>query len=166
MEIPIALLHGRMAEEEKDAVLCAFLNKKTSLLGATTVVEVGVYVTTATVMVIENASSFGLAQLHQLRGRVGRGNRRSACILLDDSKDDIAAERLSVLEKSTDGFYIAEQDLLLRGSGDLAGKRQHGENGFRLVNLLSDVRFMECAREDIREYNGSVDHDRILAKEG
>ena len=155
-----------MAEEEKDAVLCSFLNKKTSLLVATTVVEVGVDVPAATVMVIENASSFGLAQLHQLRGRVGRGNRRSACFLLDDSKDDIAAERLSVLEKSTDGFYIAEQDLLLRGSGELAGKRQHGENGFRLVNLLTDVRLMEWAREDIREYNGSVDHDRILAKEG
>ena len=166
VEIPIALLHGRMAEEEKDAVLCSFLNKKTSLLVATTVVEVGVDVPAATVMVIENASSFGLAQLHQLRGRVGRGNRRSACFLLDDSKDDIAAERLSVLEKSTDGFYIAEQDLLLRGSGELAGKRQHGENGFRLVNLLTDVRLMEWAREDIREYNGSVDHDRILAKEG
>ena len=164
--ISVAVLHGRMTEDEKDAVLCAFLNKKASLLVATTVVEVGVDVPAATVMVIENASSFGLAQLHQLRGRVGRGNRRSVCFLLDDAKEGIAVERLSVLEKSSDGFYIAEQDLLLRGSGDLAGNRQHGENGFRLVNLLTDMRLMESAREDIKEYNDTVDHDCILSKEG
>lgn len=165
-DVPVALLHGRMAEEEKDTVLRAFLNKETSLLVATTVVEVGVDVPAATVMVIEGASSFGLAQLHQLRGRVGRGNRRSACFLLDDSTEAIAVERLAVLEKSTDGFYIAEQDLLLRGSGDIAGNRQHGENGFRLVNLISDVRLMEWAREDAREYNHAMNGDRILTKEG
>ena len=163
--VPIALLHGRMAEEEKDTVLCSFLNKETSFLVATTVVEVGVDVPAATVMVIEGASSFGLAQLHQLRGRVGRGNRRSVCFLLDDSTEAIAIQRLAVLEKSTDGFYIAEQDLLLRGTGDIGGNRQHGENGFRLVNLVSDVRLMEWAREDAREYNNAMNRDRILTKE-
>lgn len=146
---PIGLIHGRMSGPEKDAVMQAFKSGETRLLVATTVVEVGVDVPDATIMVIEHAERFGLAQLHQLRGRVGRGEDASHCILLYKGPlGETGKARLSILRETEDGFLIAEEDLKLRGEGEVLGTRQSGTPGFRLASLEAHGDLLEVARKD------------------
>ena len=133
------LLHGRLSVEDRERIMTQFRAGKTDILITTTVIEVGVDVPNATVMVIENAERFGLAQLHQLRGRIGRGQHQSFCILLTDSKESGALDKLTVLEKSEDGFEIAEADLKLRGPGDMLGTAQSGLPPLRLASLIEDA---------------------------
>ncbi|TCU13061.1 ATP-dependent DNA helicase RecG [Rhizobium sullae] len=145
----IGLIHGRMSGPEKDAVMLAFKNGELRLLVATTVVEVGVDVPDATIMVIEHAERFGLSQLHQLRGRVGRGDEASTCILLYKGPlGETGHARLSILRETEDGFRIAEEDLKLRGEGELLGTRQSGTPGFRLASLEAHADLLEIARRD------------------
>ncbi|MEE0873300.1 MAG: helicase-related protein, partial [Ruminococcus sp.] len=125
-DIPVGLVHGQMRSDEKELVMARFAANELSLIVATTVIEVGVDVPNASVMVIENAERFGLSQLHQLRGRVGRGEAQSYCILISDSQNQKTAERLKILCETNDGFKIADEDLRLRGPGDFFGSRQHG----------------------------------------
>ncbi|MFS8050262.1 ATP-dependent DNA helicase RecG [Rhizobium sp. BR 314] len=145
----IGLIHGRMNGQEKDAVMMAFKNGEIRLLVATTVVEVGVDVPDATIMVIEHAERFGLAQLHQLRGRVGRGDEASTCILLYKGPlGETGHARLSIMRETEDGFRIAEEDLKLRGEGELLGTRQSGTPGFRIASLEAHADLLEIARKD------------------
>jgi len=147
----VGLLHGRMASREKEQVMEAFYRGDVDVLVSTSVVEVGVDVPRATVMVIYDAERFGLAQLHQLRGRVGRGQAQAYCFLVADPKTPIGRERMKTVVEMHDGFAIAEQDLRLRGPGDVLGFRQSGEIDFRLVDLAHDHRMVECARQDARQ---------------
>lgn len=147
--VEIGLVHGRMKPEEKDAVMDRFRAGRTSLLVSTTVVEVGVDVANATVMVIEHAERFGLAQLHQLRGRVGRGEHKSYCVLMvGPGASEEARERIQVLAETSDGFVIAEKDLELRGPGEFLGVRQHGLPRFAVADLRHDSRLLVRARDD------------------
>ncbi|RUM18485.1 ATP-dependent DNA helicase RecG [Rhizobium phaseoli] len=147
--LDIGLIHGRMSGPEKDAAMMAFKNGETRLLVATTVVEVGVDVPDATIMVIEHAERFGLAQLHQLRGRVGRGDEASTCILLYKGPlGETGHARLSIMRETEDGFRIAEEDLKLRGGGELLGTRQSGTPGFRIASLEAHADLLEIARKD------------------
>ena len=141
------LLHGRLKSREKDEVMTAFRANQIQALVATTLVEVGLDVPNATIMLVENAERFGLAQLHQLRGRIGRGAHESHCILISDAKNEDAERRLKVLEETTDGFRIAEADLKLRGPGELLGQRQSGLPEFRFGNLAEDLDLIQLARE-------------------
>jgi ATP-dependent DNA helicase RecG len=144
-----ALIHGRMSGPEKDAVMLGFKNGETRLLVATTVIEVGVDVPDATIMVIEHSERFGLAQLHQLRGRIGRGSEASSCILLYAGKLSQNAEaRLKIIRETEDGFVIAEEDLRLRGEGELLGTRQSGTPGFAIASLEAHADLLEIARKD------------------
>ncbi len=140
-------LYGQMKPAEKEKTMNAFANGEIDVLISTTVIEVGVNVPNATVMVIENAERFGLSQLHQLRGRVGRGKDKSYCILMSDSETETATARLEMLTKTTDGFEIAREDLRLRGQGEYFGLRQHGETGFRLGELPRDAEIFARAAE-------------------
>jgi ATP-dependent DNA helicase RecG len=140
------LLHGRLTPEEKETVMTRFRSKEVEVLISTTVIEVGVDVPNATVMLIENAERFGLAQLHQLRGRIGRSNHQSYCVLLTDSEDPVPLAKLRILEKSDNGFEIAEADLQFRGPGDLLGTEQSGLPPLRLADLLKDGHLIEEAR--------------------
>jgi ATP-dependent DNA helicase RecG len=147
----VGLVHGRMKPAEKDAVMAAFAGGVTGVLVATTVIEVGVDVPNATLIVIEHADRFGLAQLHQLRGRVGRGTGRSTCLLLrGNALSETSRARLALMRESNDGFRIAEEDLRLRGGGEMLGTRQSGEAAFRLVQpeMLADL--LQCAHDDAR----------------
>jgi ATP-dependent DNA helicase RecG len=147
----VGLLHGRLKEGQKDQVMAAFRANETQLLLATSIVEVGVDVANATVMLIENAEQFGLAQLHQLRGRIGRGAAESYCILIAGAKTAEAAQRLKILEETTDGFRIAEEDLRLRGPGELVGREQSGAPSLRFGDLAQDQALVERARTLVRE---------------
>ena len=140
------LIHGRVPPEEKDAIMTRFRRGETKALIATTVIEVGVDVANANVMLIENAERFGLAQLHQLRGRIGRGEHKSYCILITGTDEMEALEKLRVLEKTNDGFEIAEADLRLRGAGDLLGTAQSGLPPLKLGDLFNDADLMKLAR--------------------
>jgi len=147
----IGLVHGRMTGAEKDAAMLAFKNGETRLLVATTVIEVGVDVPDATIIVIEHAERFGLAQLHQLRGRVGRGDKPSTCLLLYKGPlGEVAQARLKIMRETEDGFRIAEEDLKLRGEGELLGTRQSGTPGFRLARIEAHQELLEMARKDAR----------------
>lgn len=149
-DLEIGLLHGRLPGAEKDAIMRAFSAGDIDILVATTVIEVGVDVPNATVMVIEHAERFGLSQLHQLRGRVGRGSAESHCILIADAGED-ARERLQIFVKTTDGFEIARADLRIRGQGDLFGSQQHGRDGMlRFADLLADEDLLVVAQRDAR----------------
>ncbi len=150
----LALLHGKMKAKEKDTVMNAFSRGEVDILVSTTVVEVGVDVPNATIMLIENADRFGLSQLHQLRGRVGRGTEQSYCILVSDNKSDTARERLNVMKNTSDGFKIADFDLKTRGPGDFFGKRQHGLPNLVIADMLEDMDTLEqcqkCASDMLR----------------
>jgi len=149
----VGLVHGRMKAEEKDAVMASFKAGDTDILVSTTVVEVGVDIPNATVMVIEHAERFGLAQLHQLRGRVGRGEHQSYCILMvGRGASDEARERIQVLADTNDGFVIAERDLEMRGPGEFLGVRQHGLPKFSVADLVTDARLLVNARDDAFAY--------------
>lgn len=145
--VQIACLHGKMKPKEKNAIMERFSEGQIQILVSTTVIEVGINVPNATVMMVENAERFGLAQLHQLRGRVGRGNAQSYCIFMSGSKSKETKKRLEVLNKSNDGFYIASEDLKLRGPGDLFGIRQSGILEFRLGDVFQDAKVLKQASE-------------------
>jgi ATP-dependent DNA helicase RecG len=148
-EFGVGLAHGRMKAEERDAIMRDFRDGKLALLVATSVIEVGIDISNATVIVVEHAERFGLSQLHQLRGRVGRGSAPGFCFLVNYGAGSAsAAERLRVMEKETDGFKIAEADLRLRGPGELLGTRQAGLTDFRLANLTRDARLLIEARQE------------------
>jgi len=151
-DLRIALLHGQMRGSEKDAVMASFARGEADVLVATTVIEVGVDVPNATLMVIEDADRFGLSQLHQLRGRVGRGSAKSYCILKSDNKNTDTRARLKALCATTDGFKIAEEDLKLRGPGDFFGSRQSGMPVFRVANLSCDLVTLKQAQQASKEW--------------
>ncbi|HQZ82014.1 MAG TPA: ATP-dependent DNA helicase RecG [Pyrinomonadaceae bacterium] len=153
--LKIGLLHGQMKSAEKDAVMGAFAAGELNVLVSTTVIEVGIDVANASLMVIEHAERFGLSQLHQLRGRVGRGAEQSFCVLLTgDKKTTVARERLGIMERSSDGFEIAEKDLEIRGQGELLGTRQSGLQSFRIANIVRDLDVLSVAREEVENYLG------------
>ncbi|MBK7995978.1 MAG: ATP-dependent DNA helicase RecG [Blastocatellia bacterium] len=148
-QFSIGLLHGRMKPQEKEEVMKNFIAQQSHILVSTTVIEVGVDVPNASVMMIEHAERFGFSQLHQLRGRVGRGAAKSYCILMTaGSKSKESNERLRVLEQTTDGFKISEKDLELRGPGEILGTRQSGEQIFRVANIVRDRKLLELARQE------------------
>ncbi len=159
----IGLLHGRMRPAEKEGVMAAFRGHELDLLVSTTVIEVGVDVPNANVIVIEGADRFGLAQLHQLRGRVGRGEHSSYCLLIGDPQSEEGRKRLDILTRTTDGFIIAEEDLAIRGPGDFLGTKQHGVPEFVFADPIRDYRLMEYAR---REAFALLDRDPDLSGPG
>lgn len=144
----VGLMHGKLPADEKDAVMKEFSQNITKVLVSTTVVEVGVNVPNATVMVIYDAERFGLAQLHQLRGRVGRGSDQSFCILLADPKSENGKERMTIMTETNDGFVVSEKDLELRGPGDFFGRKQSGVPEFKVADMVHDYRTLEVARND------------------
>jgi ATP-dependent DNA helicase RecG len=147
----VGLVHGKLAGKDKDRVMAAFASGSLSILVSSTVIEVGVDVPNASIMIIEHAERFGLAQLHQLRGRVGRGAKESSCILLyRQPLSDTARERLGVMRRTEDGFIIAEEDLKLRGGGEVLGTRQSGLPLFRVANLPEHEALLEAARDEAR----------------
>jgi len=141
------LLHGRIEPAEKEAIMERFRKGETKALIATSVIEVGIDVPNANIMLIENAERFGLAQLHQLRGRIGRGEHKSYCILISAAENAEATEKLKTLERTSDGFEIAEEDLKLRGPGDILGTAQSGLPPLKIGNLLSDGDLIRIARQ-------------------
>lgn len=151
--LEIAALHGKMKAEEKNDIMQRFADGKIQVLVSTTVVEVGVNVPNATVMMVENAERFGLAQLHQLRGRVGRGEYQSYCILVSGASDKNTMERLTIVKNSQDGFFIASEDLRLRGAGDLFGIRQSGEMSFKIGDIYQDAALLQKANEAANSLN-------------
>jgi len=148
----VGLLHGKLPPAEKEAAMEQLQRGETKILVSTTVIEVGVDVANATVMVIEQAERFGLAQLHQLRGRVGRGAGQSYCILVTGKLNDTARERIRTLVESSDGFYIAEMDMKLRGPGEFFGTRQSGVPALRIGNILRDADILEVARNQAASF--------------
>ena len=151
LSVPVGLLHGQMSNAAKEKAAEAFRRGETGVLVATTVIEVGVDVPNATIMAIENADRFGLAQLHQLRGRVGRGDKRSYCFLLSGDSSEAAQQRLSTLVKTNSGFEIAETDLMMRGPGEFLGKKQHGISEFAAASLAMDISVMKEAKDAAEE---------------
>lgn len=147
----LGLLHGQMKPKEKDEIMARFYSGEIQLLISTVVIEVGVDVPNATVMIIENAERFGLSQLHQLRGRIGRGDKESTCVLLSDAQNEEALERFDVLCDTNDGFQIAQKDLELRGPGDFFGNRQHGLPDMHIANLMTDTRILYEAQVRAKE---------------
>jgi len=151
-EIAVGLMHGRLGSDEKESVMQRFKDGQVKILVSTTVIEVGVDVPNASVMVVEQAERFGLAQLHQLRGRVGRGAAQSYCLLVTEKMNDTARERIRTLVESTDGFYISEMDLKLRGPGEFFGTKQSGLPSLRIANILRDAEILEIARRDAVDF--------------
>jgi len=146
-EYKLEYLHGKMKNKEKDEIMLKFKNGEIDILISTTVIEVGVDVPNATIMIVENAERFGLAQLHQLRGRVGRGQYKSYCILKYESKSELVAQRMKIMQDTNDGFVISEKDLQLRGPGDFFGTMQHGVPEFKVANLFTDMEILKQAQE-------------------
>jgi len=159
-DLRLGLIHGRMPAADRDRVMDEFVKGKIDVLVSTTVIEVGVNVPNANLMVVENAERFGLAQLHQLRGRVGRSDVQAYCILLSDAETDKAKERMKIMESCTDGFEIAEKDLELRGPGDLFGVRQHGLPQFRIADIIRDRVILKESQEAIRWIYNNIDMDK------
>lgn len=147
-EYKVGLMHGKLSSQEKEEVMKQFQDNKIQLLVSTTVIEVGVNVPNATIMVIQDAERFGLSQLHQLRGRVGRGEHQSYCILISDPKTESGKERMKIMQETNDGFEIAKRDLELRGPGDFFGKKQSGLPEFKVADMVHDYRALEVARQD------------------
>lgn len=159
-ELRVACVHGRMKAREKERVMAQFATGEADILVSTTVIEVGVDVPNAALMIVENAERFGLSQLHQLRGRVGRGQHKSWCILVSDSDSDETRARLDVMTKTNDGFRISEEDLRLRGPGDFFGSRQHGLPEMHVADLGADVNVLRRAQEEAQRV---LDDDPELA---
>lgn len=159
-----ALVHGQMKSNERDIIMKEFKDRKIDILVATTVIEVGIDVPTATVMVIEHAERFGLSQLHQLRGRVGRGEAKSYCVLIGDPKTEESYRRLNIMINTQDGFIISEEDLAIRGPGEFMGTRQHGLSEFKIANIIRDKNIMEIAKEDANNliYQSDINHKKKL----
>lgn len=149
--LKIGLMHGRLSTDEKDRIMKQFEANKVQVLVSTTVVEVGVNVPNATIMVIYDAERFGLSQLHQLRGRVGRGEKQSYCILIANPKGEVGKERMRIMTETNNGFELSEQDLKLRGPGDFFGKKQSGLPEFKVADMIHDYRALETARQDAQE---------------
>lgn len=149
--IEISILHGKMSNKEKNEIMEKFKNGEIKVLISTTVIEVGVNVPNATIMIVENAERFGLSQLHQLRGRVGRGSHKSYCILIPEVKSETTKRRMEIMKNSNDGFYIAEEDLRLRGSGEMFGTKQSGENGLILADLATDFEIFKLANFEAKK---------------
>ena len=164
-DLKIGLLHGKLKNDEKDSVMKDFKDGKYNILVSTTVVEVGVDVPNATVMVIENAERFGLSQLHQLRGRVGRNSMQSYCVLITASKSQETRERLSIMTESNDGFVIAEKDLQLRGPGEFLGTRQSGLPDLIISDIVRDAKILEMARNEAIDYVKNNNSDDLLNEE-
>ena len=158
-DITIGMLHGKMKPKEKNGIMEQFARGEIQVLVSTTVVEVGVNVPNATVMMVENAERFGLAQLHQLRGRVGRGAYQSYCIFMQGNEEEETSRRLEILNKSNDGFFIAGEDLKLRGPGDLFGIRQSGQLEFRIGDIYQDSDVLKAASDAA---GGILELDREL----
>ena len=153
--LSVGLVHGKMKAAEKEEVMRRFVAGEIDILVSTTVIEVGVDVPNASLMIVEHAERFGLSQLHQLRGRVGRGAEKSYCILLtSDKKTAVARERLGIMAQTNDGFLIAEKDLEIRGPGELLGTRQSGLPEFRVANIVRDQKILENARKEAEFYIG------------
>ena len=150
-DLRIGLLHGKMKAKEKDEIMEAFKNHELDILVSTTVIEVGVNVPNATLMIVENAERFGLSQLHQLRGRVGRGSEKSYCTLIYDSKTKVCKQRMDIMEETNDGFKISEKDLEIRGPGDFFGTRQHGLPELKVANLFKHMRILRMVQKEARE---------------
>jgi ATP-dependent DNA helicase RecG len=151
----VGLVHGKMKSADKEEIMRRFVSGEIQILVSTTVIEVGVDVPNASVMVVEHAERFGLSQLHQLRGRVGRGAEKSYCVLLaSDIKSSVATERLGIMAETNDGFKIAEKDLELRGPGELLGTRQSGLPEFRIANLVRDQKILDAAQKEAEFYLG------------
>ena len=165
----VGLLHGRMKSAEKEEIMRQFISGELNILVSTTVIEVGVDVPNASLMVIEHAERFGLSQLHQLRGRVGRGAEQSFCVLMTgDKKTAVAKERLGIMEETTDGFRIAEKDLEIRGQGDILGTRQSGIRSFKMANIIRDLEILSDARAEADRYlidrKGSTETKELIRR--
>lgn len=162
--VEIAILHGKMSNKDKNFIMGEFKAGRIKVLISTTVIEVGVNVPNATMMIIENAERFGLSQLHQLRGRVGRGDFKSYCVLVANIKSETTKRRMEIMKRSSDGFYIAEQDLQLRGSGEMFGMRQSGDNGLILSDLSEDFQLFKLANVEAKKFFDKKDEEnqRIL----
>ena len=145
-DLNVGLIHGKMSGKDKENVMESFLKGEIDILVSTTVIEVGVNVPNAAVMVIENSERFGLSQLHQLRGRVGRSVHKSYCILYNEGKNKVAKERMKVIKESNDGFWISQKDLEIRGPGEFFGTRQHGIPQLKIANLYSDMDILKKAQ--------------------
>ncbi|GKX66267.1 ATP-dependent DNA helicase RecG [Inconstantimicrobium mannanitabidum] len=153
----VEMMHGKLKAKEKNDIIDRFKNNETQVLISTTVIEVGVNVPNASCMVIENAERFGLAQLHQLRGRVGRGQYQSYCILIANIKSKVTEKRMNIMTESTDGFYISEQDFKLRGTGEMFGFRQSGDSGLLLADFVEDINMLKCAYNEAKLLINSED---------
>lgn len=164
-DLKVGIIHGKMKSSEKDSIMKSFVAGEISILVSTTIIEVGVNVPNATLMVIENAERFGLAQLHQLRGRVGRGDTQSYCVLFNQSNSKVSKERMKIMSQSNDGFVISEKDLEIRGPGEFFGTRQHGLPELKIANLYKDLEIMklaqECAKELAIEDPGLIKHKSL-----
>ena len=154
-DLRVGLLHGKMKASEKDNIMKSFKNKELDILVSTTVIEVGVNVPNATLMIIENAERFGLAQLHQLRGRVGRGKHKSYCILIYASKTDVCKQRMAIMQETNDGFKISEKDLEIRGPGEFFGTRQHGLPELKVANIFKHMKILKLAQQEARYIIGN-----------
>jgi len=164
----VALLHGKIENDEKEKILIKFLNKEYSILVSTTIIEVGIDFPNANVIIIENANKFGLSQLHQLRGRVGRGTKQASCILMFKSNLSVnAKKRINILKNSNDGFDISEEDMKLRGFGDLLGFKQSGLKNFRLADPIQNEDLFMLAEKEIKKIekeNSSIKKYKALLK--
>ena len=160
-DLKVGIIHGKMKSSEKEVIMKSFVAGEISILVSTTIIEVGVNVPNATLMVIENAERFGLAQLHQLRGRVGRGDEQSYCVLFNQSKSQVSKERMKIMSQSNDGFVISEKDLEIRGPGDFFGTKQHGLPELKIANLYKDIEILKTAQDCAKEM---LEKDRDLEK--